>query len=294
MSGSEGRVQDALAAHLEHLEVGGPEPDLSHLTPAERERLQQLTGLLDQTEGIAFGRSLDEPRANLAAATEAGERLLAILRDTLPATARIAADPAAGSVAIPGISVSEGWIVGTFGGRIRIWLLAGEAALEHGEGSLRGLDAAFRMFPDTAAVALIDSALSCLLVLPENCAPNIEVPGGSLIARRFRRPIQPVGEALSVFLREVIPSWEPMQSMDEQTHISVDVPPIAQERARRAIEDQVASGGRARKTNPMRKALTELSEKEAGQLAKLVLEVHEGRLHPDDVVQELRRLATRR
>jgi hypothetical protein len=40
--------------------------------------------------------------------------------------------------------------------------------------------------------------------------------------------------------------------------------------------------------------LTELGDKEAGDLAKLVLDVHEGRVQPDDVEGELRRLATRR
>ena len=40
-------------------------------------------------------------------------------------------------------------------------------------------------------------------------------------------------------------------------------PPIAHERAGRAIEDQVAAGGRARKANPKRKALTELGDEDA-------------------------------
>jgi hypothetical protein len=130
--------------------------------------------------------------------------------------------------------------------------------------------------------------------LPEDCAPNIEVPQGSLVARRYRRPIVPVGESLSVFLRETIPSWEPMRGIGEETLITVEVPPIVEERARRAIEDQVAAGVRARKTNPKRKALTALGEREAGDLAKLVLEVLEGRAQPQDVEGELRRLATRR
>jgi hypothetical protein len=63
MSASEDRVQEALAAHIAHLELGGPEPDFSHLTGEDREKLEALIGLLDQTEGVAFGRGLDEPRA---------------------------------------------------------------------------------------------------------------------------------------------------------------------------------------------------------------------------------------
>lgn len=294
MSGSEDRVQEALAAHVEHLEIGGPEPDVSHLSPAERERLESLIGLLDQTEGVAFGRGLDE-RTEEAASTEAGERLVAVLHDALPPGARIGKDPAAPTIAVPGMTVAEGWIVGTFGGRIRVWLLGEGSSLEGSDEWLRNLDRLFRLFPDTAALALVEPDLSCLLVQPEDCAPAIEVPRGSLVARRYRRPIHPVGEALSVFLRELTPQWEPMQGIDEETsNVSIDVAPIARERATRAIQDQVAAGGRARKTNPKRTALTDLGEREASDLAAFVLEVNEGRAQPDAVEQELRRLATSR
>lgn len=294
MSASDDRVHEALAAHLEHLELGGPEPDVTHLTPQERETLQGLIDLLDQTEGVAFGHGLDGRRAHITASTEAGERLVARLRDALPAAARIRHDPSATTIGIPGLRVLEGWIVGTVGGRVRVWQLEGEGTLEAAEEWLRSLNRVFRMFPETAAVALVEPDLSCLIVLPEDCAPAIEVPHGSLVARRYRRPVEPVGEVLSVFFRELIPSWEPMQGISEQTGVTIDVASIARERASRAIEDQVAAGGRARKTNPKRKALTELSEKEAGDLATFVLAVHEGRVRPDDVEQELRRLATRR
>ena len=78
MSGSDDRVQEALAAHIAHLELGGPDPDFSHLTGEDREKLKALIGLLDQTEGVAFGRGLDEPRAaGVSASTEVGQRLLA-------------------------------------------------------------------------------------------------------------------------------------------------------------------------------------------------------------------------
>jgi hypothetical protein len=196
---------------------------------------------------------------------------------------------------IEGMDVVEGWIVGTFGGRVRVWLLASEGALASSDRWLRDLGRVFRLFPDTTAITLVEPDLSCLLVQPEDCAPTIEVPRGSLVGRRYRRPIHPVGEALSVFLRELIPYWEPMQGITDQTSGTiVEVPPIAQEQADRAIEGQVAAGGRARKTNPKRKALTELGEAEAGELTKLVLEIYEGRTQPDDLEEQLRRLATNR
>lgn len=295
MTDGDDRVQEALAAHLEHLELGGPRPDVSHLSTSELEQLRELISLLDQTEGIAFDRGIDEGLGEPPATTEAGVRLVATVRDALSPPTRMTSDPAATRMGIEGMDVVEGWVVGTFGGRVRVWLLAEEGALSSSDRWLSDLGRVFRLFPDTAAVAIVEPDLQCLLVQPEDCAPTIEVPRGSLVGRRYRRPIHPVGEALSVFLRELIPYWEPMHGITEQASSTiVDVPPIAHEQADRAIESQVAAGSRARKTNPKRKALTDLGDGEAGELVRLVLEIHEGRAKPEEVEEQLRRMATNR
>jgi hypothetical protein len=291
MSGSEDRVQGALAAYLEQQELGGPEPDVSHLTAEERQTLEGLISLLDQTEGLAFGRGRDERRVDVSASTEAGQRLVAALSDTLPAAARITSDPAVTTVDVPGMRTAEGWVIGTFGGRIRVWLLEEEGALAASDKWLVHLAQVFRLLPDTTAIALVEPELSCLIVQPQDCAPTIEVPRGSLVARRYRRPVQPVGEALSVFLLELIPYWEPMERISEGAVPSIEVAPDVRERATRAVQDQVAAGARARKTNPKRKALTELGEKHATGIGDLVLEVYEDRVQPDAVEDGLRRLA---
>src|SRR5688572_13342744 len=178
MSGSEDRVEEALAAHIAHLELGGPEPDVAHLTGDERERLDALIGLLDQTEGVAFGRGLDEPRGEVSASTEGGQRLLAALSDTVPPAARVSSDPGLSMIDVPGMGVVEGWVVGTFGGRIRVWLLSDDGALAGSDAWLAHLARIFRVLPDTTAVALVGSDLSCLIVQPEDCLPRIEVPRG--------------------------------------------------------------------------------------------------------------------
>jgi len=291
MSASDDRVQEALEAHLAHLELGGPEPDVSHLSAQEREKLEALIGLLDQTEGVAFGRGLDESRTDVSASTEAGKRVLAALSDALPPAARVAGDPALTTIEIPGMHAAEGWVVGTFGGRIRVWLLEEEGALAASDAWLGHLARVFRLLPDTTAVALVEPDLSCLIVQPEDCLPTIEVPRGSLVPRRYRRPVQPVGEALSAFLLELIPHWEPLEPIAERVVPTVEVEPDVRERADRAVQDQVAAGGRARKTNPKRKVLTSLSETDAAGIADLVLEVHDGRVQPNEVEDVLRRLA---
>jgi hypothetical protein len=291
MSAPDDRVQEALEAHLDHLELGGPEPDVSHLSVEEREKLEALIGLLDQTEGVAFGRGLDESRADVSASTDSGQRVLAALSDALPPAARVGRDPAMTTIEVPGMPAVEGWVVGTFGGRIRVWLLEEEGALAASDAWLGHLARVFRLLPDTTAVALVEPDLSCLIVQPEDCLPRIEVPRGSLVPRRYRRPVQPVGEALSAFLLELIPHWEPLEPITERVVPTVEVEPDVRERAGRAVQDQVAAGGRARKTNPKRKALTSLGETDAAGIADLVLEVHDGRVRPDEVEDVLRRLA---
>jgi len=84
-----------------------------------------------------------------------------------------------------------GVFVADFGGRIRVWLLEGEGALGAGDQWLGDLARVFGLLPDTTAVALVESDLSCLIVLPEDLAPTIEVPRGSLVARRYRRRPRP-------------------------------------------------------------------------------------------------------
>ena len=219
MSGSEDRIQEALAAHVEYLELGGPEPDVSHLTPEERDALQGLIGLLDQTEGVAFGRGMGGPTIDVSASSETAQRLLAAVSDTLPPAVRITGDPAFMTINVPGMHAVEGWVVGTFGGRIRVWLLEEDGALASSDEWLGHLARVFRMLPDTTAMALVDPGLSCLIVQPEDCAPRIEVPRGSLVARRYRRPVQPIEEALPAFLRELIPYWEPMEHKIGRAHV---------------------------------------------------------------------------
>src|SRR5262249_34835036 len=166
-----------------------------------------------------------------------------------------------------------------------------DGALASSDEWLGHLARVFRMLPDTTGVALVEPELSCLIVQPEDCAPRIEVPRGSLVARRYRRPVQPIEEALPAFLRELIPYWEPMEPITERAVPTTEVAPDVRDRATQAVQEQVAAGGRARKTNPKRKALMELGEKHAAGIADLVLAVHEGRVQPDAVNDAMRRLA---
>jgi hypothetical protein len=308
MAETNDRIEDALAAYLDYLEMGGQEPDTSHLTPTERQELQDLIDALELSEGVAFGHGRREEIGHKAspaptaakvadgARSAQGDLLLTQLRDALPPGVRIESDVTTFVSHVGGIEIVDGWIVGTFGGRVRVWLLAaGEAQLIEENGDcLPDLNRVFRMLPDTAAVALVAEDLSCLIVQPEDCAPQINVPSGSFVRRRYRRSIQPVAEAVSAFVDELIPYWDPIPAFDPDTGLRIDVSAVGQEFARVAVDRQRGIGERARKGNPKKDALLALGKKEMSALTSLANGLFDGSVDPEEIEPRIEKLAKNR
>lgn len=289
------RVQDALAAYLEHLEMGGAEPDFSHLSEDERAELQELLDALELTEGIAFGRGPRESSAVAEPTSAEGELLLEELRDLLPPGARLAGDDNRLVGAVGGITVLDRFVVGTFGGRVRVWLVdaSGADAVEADATALGDLEHVFRMFPDMAAIALVGRDLSCLVVEPQDTAPQIRVPSGSLVSRRYERAIGPVGDALARYLDELVPYWDPMPAFDRDAGIRIDVAEIAGDHVRAAVERQRGLGERARKGNPKKDALSAFGNAEVRAVDTLVQGLFDGSIDPSDVEDRIERVADR-
>ena len=291
------RLQDALAAYLDHLEMGGPEPDTSHLSAAEKRELQELIDSLELTEGVAFGSGRDEmSEAPVSgAATPEGERLLAELRGSLPPGVRIEADENRLVGRIGGLAILDRCFVGTFGGRVRVWLLDATTAqaIEDAADTWADLNRVFRMFPDMSAIAIVGKDLSCVIVEPEDTAPQIQVPSGSFVGRRYKRAIAPVTEALPDFLDELIPYWDPMPAFDPESRPHLDVSEIAEELVRVAIEGQRSIGDRARKGNPKKDALLAFGQKETTALNSVVKGLFDGSLDPDEVEERIGKVAGR-
>jgi hypothetical protein len=280
------RIEDALAAYLDYLEMGGQEPDTSHLTPSERQELKELVDALELTKGVAFGRGREE-----ATGTE-DSALVAQLRDKLPGV-RIEADETTVVSQVGGIAIVDRWIVGTFGGRVRVWLLDVDRAqdIEENADCIPDLNRVFVMLPDTAAIALVAGDLSCLIVQPEDCAPQISVPSGALVSRHYRRSIQSVGEAVSAFVDELIPYWDPIPAFDPDTGLRIDVPAIGGEFATAAIDRQRGIGERARKGNPKKDALLGLGKKEVSALTGVAKGLFDGSVDPEEIEARIERLA---
>jgi hypothetical protein len=289
------KVQEALAAYLEQLEMGGAEPDISHLTDEERREVQELMDALELTEGVAFGRGREEGPAALEAATEEGERLLADLRGSLPPGVRLEADENRLIAHIGGVALADRFVVGTFGGRVRVWLLDvdGIQAIEENPDALSDLGRVFWMFPDMSAVALVGRDLSCVIVEPEDTAPQIQVPSGSLVSRRYKRAIEPAVQALPAFLDDLIPYWDPMPAFDAESGVRIDIAEVASDFAGAAIESQRRIGERARKGNPKKDALTAFGGKDSIAVDALVKGLFDGSIDPDDVEDRIERLAER-
>lgn len=289
------KIQAALAAYLDHLEMGGAAPDVSHLTEDERHELQELIEALELTEGVAFGSGREEGTAPIEATTEEGERLLAGLRGSLPPGVRLEADENRLITHVGGLALLDRFVVGTFGGRVRVWLVDvdGIQAIEENAEALSDLGRVFRMFLDMSAVALVGRDLACVIVEPEDTAPQIQVPSGSLVSRRYKRAIEPAVAALPAFLDELIPYWDPMPAFDPASGVSIDIGEVASDFAGAAIEGQRRSGERARKGNPKKDALTAFGDKESKALDALLKGLFDGSITPDDVEDRIERLAER-
>ena len=290
------RVQEALAAHLEYLEMGGKEPETDHLDPEEQEELRGLIAALELTEGVEFGLGRDRAGERVKGASPrqgASEQLLAQLREELPPDARVESDTALAFSQVGGIDVIDAWIVGTFGGRVRVWLLAIGTAqeLEGNTECLPDLDRAFGALPDTSAVALVAEDLSCLIVLPEDCAPQITIPSGSLLGRGYRRPVRPAADAIGDLLSELIPYWDPIPAFESDPGSTIGSPVPSDEHAAAAIEEQRAIGQRARKGNPKKDVLLALGDEEASTISNLIDGLIDGSVDPGDIEERIERSA---
>jgi hypothetical protein len=301
MSETSERIEEALAAYLDYLEMGGAEPDTSHLTDSERQELGELLAALELTSGIQFGLGRSEETADSSTPPEEGaqEQFGAIveeIRSALSPEVRIETDTAPALSQLGGIEILARWIVGTFGGRVRVWLMAIDSAqqIEENTDSLSDLTRVFRVTSDTAAIALVGNDLSCLVVRPEDTGPQIRVPSGSLEARRYRRSIQRVGDAVAAFLNELIPYWDPVPVFDEATDLSIDIPAVTEKAVSEAVENQRSIGGRARKGNPKKEVLLEFGDKEAAALTKLAKGLFDGSLDPAQVGERIEKMAKNR
>lgn len=301
MSETEDLVQQAVARYLEYTELGGPAPEFADLPGEVRDKVEQIIAMLDRTEGVALrsanpteiaaGTAIRSASHHLEAASGLDRAVLTQLAEWLPPGTPVDIDGAPSGFALPDLPVAASWTVGTTGGRVRVWRVDAPAAtgLEQDTSHLVSLDRVFRAFSETAAICLVCADLNCLLLEPQDCAPVIEVPAGGVTARRYRRPIQPVGEAVAAYITELIPAWEALPRFETGDAQALDVTALAAQAAAGAIGVQKTMGARAR--YPKKEVLSALGDKESQALAQMAIALYEGRQTAEEVAVRLRRLA---
>lgn len=226
-------VDAVIAAFLDHLNNGGPEPSLDQLTEAERTEATELMDLMDDARGVDFYRSRPSLDAVLAG-TEFEHRL------DQPVTAGLSIDAvradvvsSLGSPSEPigdGAAQNEGIrsdAVVRFGSlRIRLQF-RDDVTTPSGLSQVDPRVAAgpvFGRLPDTAAVVLVigDQELSSVAIGPFDIDDFIGAPDGQVHQPRITRPVLSLYDTLRRLVDELAPDLTGDDAIDDHEAIALD------------------------------------------------------------------------
>ena len=248
-------VDEAVAAFLDHLENGGPQPSLDHLTEDERTEVAELIDLIKDARGVDFYRSRPSLDAVLAG-TEFEHRLdpqvtvglsIDAVRTDVVSSLGSASEPIA-----DGAAQNEGVrsdAVVRFGSlRIRIQF-RDDITAPDGLSQVDPQAAArpvFGRFPDTAAVVLVigDQELSSVAIGPFDIDDFIGAPDGQVHQARITRPILSLYDTLRRLVDELAPDLTGDNVIDD--HETVELDDIIRTECAVACAAVVAEGKKAR------------------------------------------------
>jgi hypothetical protein len=298
MSGQPGdRPDDMIDAYLRHLLEGGDAPDLASIDAPERAKLERTFTLLDAIAGI--DPDLVPPPEDDTVARALGFWPVEATATVPPLAARRRIireieGMRRGALVLPDEEAAElpdarsDLLVRVGGVRIRV-AIVGPGELSHLDELLREADRLFYRFPETAAVALVaaDEDLTSQVVEPQDCRPAFEAPTGVRVGPHPRRPRLALAAALTSYLDEIEPVWD--ETMVGTADRDFDVAVVAAETAAAVVRRLKDEASRAR--IPAKGiAFAALGENEVEELARLVMDVAQGRLAPKDVGERVGRL----
>jgi hypothetical protein len=227
------RIDAVIAAFLDHLEHGSPEPLLDHLTEEERAEAADLIDLIRDARGVDFYRSRPSLDAVLAG-TEFENRLDAATTVDLSIDAiRPDVVSSLGSASEPmddGAAQNEGVrsdAVVRFGSlRIRIQFqddITAPAALSEID-PRTAAGPVFGRFPDTAAVVLVisDQEHSSVAIGPFDIDEFIGAPDGQVHQPRITRPVLSLHDTLRRLVDELAPDLGNDDVHDAHASIALD------------------------------------------------------------------------
>ncbi|HVE92052.1 MAG TPA: hypothetical protein VNE62_07105 [Actinomycetota bacterium] len=245
-------VEEVLDSFFDHLEGGGAEPSLDHLTPDERAEAEQLIGSIKAARGVDPSASRPSIAALIARGDERTRQSSArSVGEYLEAGLRGAGHPAAaveGDTTAMAAGFASRYVVHVRGLRVRVIVEAGATDVDavYAE-RLSAIAAVFGAFPDTNAallMALGDAVWSAAIIDRDDVVPAVETPSGQLRAPRIRRPICEPVDACLAYVSEVMPTFEAFDHVASRVGsdaLLVDVAGLAAQ----ALDEVVAAGHRA-------------------------------------------------
>lgn len=248
-------VDAVIAAYMNYLESGGPEPSLDHLTDQERREALELIRLIDDARGVDFYRSPPSLDAVLAGSEfehqvepplTVGLSIDAIRVDvvnSLRGTAEPIADAASQTEGIRSDAIVR---YGTL--RIRIQFRDDITTIAD-LGRIDPRAAAgpiFGRFPETAAVVVVigDEQRSSVAIDPYDTEEFIGTPDGQTHPPRIKRPVLPLPHTLRLLVDDLAPDLA-VDDIDDN-YEPVDLADIVETECANARAAVVTEGNRAR------------------------------------------------
>lgn len=278
------RNAELIDAYLRHIHEGGDVPDLSDLSEDESRELAATFKMLDAIAGIPADLVPDlehDPVAKALGfipALDASVPQLSPIEDIVIAEiasmgrdATILRDAEAAHID----EARSDLLLRVEGIRIRLAIV--ESLEQEGEDALHEADRIFYRFPNTTAVVFVqaDEDLLSQILEPRDCRPAIQTPEGVLVPPRPRYPRLPLRSALTGYLEDVEPIWDPPDAAMGGTSDSASAEEIARDVALSIIR-RLSEGGAKARMPAKQETWIPLGDKEADGLARLILDIHSG------------------
>jgi hypothetical protein len=282
-------VDEVIAAFLDHLENGGPEASLDHLTEDERTEATELIDLIKDARGVDFYRSRPSLDAVLAGTefehqldpgVTVGLSIDAVRTDVVSSLGSASEPIADGAAQNEGIRSDA---VVRFGSlRIRIQF-RNDITTSVGLSQVDPQAAArpvFGRFPDTVAVVLVigDQELSSVAIGPFDIDDFIGAPDGQVHQPRITRPILSLYDTLRRLVDELAPDLTGDNAI--AGHETVELDDIIRTECATACAAVVAEGKKAR-TEAKKETWADFDK--AAFLASLVQDAGSGELSEADL-----------
>ena len=278
------RNAELIDAYLRHIHEGGDVPDLSDLSEEESRELAATFKMLDAIAGVPADLVPDLEQDPVAKALgfipslDASVPQFSPIEDvvvteieSMGRDATILRDAEAAHIG----DARSNLLLRVEGIRIRLVIV--ESLEQEGEDALHKADRIFYRFPNTSAVVFVqaDEELLSQILESRDCRPAIQTPEGVLVPPRPRYPRLPLRSALTGYLEDVEPIWDPPNAATGMTSDSASADEIARDVALSVIRRLSEDGAKA-KTPAKKETWIPLGDKEADGLARLILDIHSG------------------